>query len=95
MADQWVCPNCGHINSGKVSGVQSGGSFELLAKNMEAETRVCSNCKKPRSYVGEPDRPGIGEFIGGFLTCVVIVAVIVFVLVLIFIGFKFISGLFR
>jgi hypothetical protein len=62
MSDDWKCPNCGQVNTGKVSGVFSGDSFsEDMSRMREAAERaqrICAFCGAERVLIVGRNLPG-------------------------------------
>ncbi len=76
MPDEWVCSNCGHHNSGKVSEMQMGGSFQSLVNASLEAANICSACGKKRSaYVNSQPMLSASERNTGGITCFVILII--------------------
>ena len=48
MSSAWICPKCGHINSGRVSGMQFGGSFSSFVSDLTSVANACVQCGAQR-----------------------------------------------
>jgi hypothetical protein len=84
MVNEWICSNCGHLNSGKVSGMQMGGSFESLVNVSLEAANTCNACGKKRSAPvnSQPMLSSSKRNTGGITCFVILIIVIVIVYVL-------------
>lgn len=68
MGSEWKCPLCGHVNSGRVSGMSFGGeSYSDFMERASSTANTCAKCGKhwtieeARAYMANKQRSGGGE----------------------------------
>ena len=81
MSSEWVCSQCGRLNSGKVSGMQMGGSFQDLVNQASAAANTCAFCGAKRGSSAPSSSPtGRTATIGHWVLMIAIIVVIALVL---------------